>query len=132
MTDRQAKHTDRIVLDGMVLRGHHGVTAAERELVQRFRIDLTLELDLSKPSATDDLRDACDYTRVYECVRHIVEERSFHLLEAMASCIADSILAEQPMVSAVRVGAYKPDPPIRGSFERAGVEIWRERGNDRV
>ena len=34
---------DRIILDGMVFYGYHGVNQAERELGQRFVVDVELE-----------------------------------------------------------------------------------------
>ncbi len=35
--------------------GYHGVFAEENKLGQRFRVDLTASLDLSKAGQTDDL-----------------------------------------------------------------------------
>lgn len=111
----------------MIFRGHHGVSEAERSLVQRFRVDVALELDLRPAARSDDLGQACDYSRVFETVQHLVENRTFQLLETLAERIAEAILEGFPAVSALTVGVFKPDPPIHGTFERVGVEICRAR-----
>jgi dihydroneopterin aldolase len=111
----------------MILRGHHGVTEAERTLVQRLRVDMTLELDLRPAGLADDLTVACDYVRVFECVREIVTGETYQLLEALAERIASVVLDRFTEVAAVHVGVLKPDPPIHGTFDRVGVEICRER-----
>jgi len=111
----------------MIFRGHHGVSEAERSLVQRFRVDMALELDLRPAARADDLSQACDYSRVFEAVQHLVEGQTFQLLETLAERIAETVLRDFPAVIAVSVGVFKPDPPMHGTFERVGVEICRAR-----
>ena len=40
---------DRILLQGMVFKGRHGVTARERARPQEFSVDIELETDLAMP-----------------------------------------------------------------------------------
>jgi len=118
--------SDRITVRGMRFSGRHGVGAAEREEAQPFEVDLILRLDLSRPAATDDLADTIDYSTIFELARRIVEERSFHLIEALAGAIADAVLAAHP-VDDVEVRVRKPEAPLPGAFETVEARIRRRR-----
>ena len=98
---------DRIILHNMVFRGRHGVHPAERELGQRFEVDVELDLDLERAMASDALRDTVDYGRAYSIVREEVEEHQYQLLEALAGAIVNRLLAELPIFG-VCVRVRKP------------------------
>ncbi|MSQ06458.1 MAG: dihydroneopterin aldolase [Dehalococcoidia bacterium] len=118
---------DRIVLQGMQFYGYHGVNPEERALGQAYVVDLTVELDLRTPGATDRLEDTVNYSRLYRVVQEVVEGTPRNLLEAVAEGIASRLLGEFP-VRAVQVRVKKPQPPIKGSVvEYAAVEIYRMR-----
>lgn len=117
---------DRIILKNLVFRGHHGVHLAERELGQRFEVDVELALDLSRPIRSDDLQDTADYGLAFAIVRDEVEHRQYQLLEALAGAIVHRILAELP-VAAVRVQVRKPQVPLDGVLSYAAVEVQRQK-----
>jgi dihydroneopterin aldolase len=118
--------TDKIILHNMVFRGRHGVHPAERELGQRFEVDVELVLDLTRAMGSDALQDSVDYGRAFAIVREEVEERQYQLLEGLAGAIIRRLLAELPIVS-VLVRVRKPQAPIRGVLSYAAVEIQRRR-----
>ena len=119
---------DKILLVGMTFYGYHGVRPEEKELGQRFVVDLEMELDLSAPAASDDLRDTVNYSLVYQVVREIVEGPSRNLLETVAEETARGVLSAFP-VDGVRVRVTKPHVSIRGAvLAGAGVEVHRRRG----
>ena len=116
---------DKICLEGMVFYGYHGATPAERELGQRFIVDLEVEKDLFKAGGSDDLVDTVDYSALYKVVKDTVQGARRNLLESVAQIIAARVLEEFP-VEAVRVKVKKPDVPIKGSvLAGASVEIHR-------
>ena len=118
---------DRIMLGGMQFYGYHGVNPEERVLGQRYVVDLTADLDLSRAGATDRLEDTVSYSHIYRTVRSVMEGEPRNLLESAAQAIADSVLAQFP-VEAVSVTVKKPNPPVRGSaIELAAVQIHRTR-----
>ena len=126
MADR-SETPDRIILEGMQFYGFHGANPEERALGQQYIVDLTVELDLAGPGASDQLEDTVSYTRLFRAVRAVMEGESKSLLEATAQEVANRVLKEFP-VSAVQVRVKKPRPPIRGSvIENAAVEIYRVR-----
>lgn len=111
----------------MQFMGRFGVTAEERAEPQPIEVDLLVRLDLSKPARTDDLADTVNYASLFDLVREVVEERSFHLLEALAAAIADTVLTDHP-VDDVEVRVRKPKAPLPGAFDAVEVRIRRRRG----
>ena len=117
---------DKIILHNMVFRGRHGVHPAERELGQRFEVDVELGLELTRAMVSDALRDSVDYSRAFALVREEVEEHQYQLIEGLAGAIVRRLMAELPIVS-VLVRVRKPQVPIHGVLSYAAVEIYRRR-----
>lgn len=119
--------SDRIILKGMQFYGYHGVNTEEKSLGQPYVVDLSAELDLSRPGMTDHLADTVSYTHIYRQVKQVVEGESKNLLEALAGAVARQVLDSFP-VESVQVTVKKPLPPVKGSvIEYAAVEIVRRR-----
>ena len=119
--------SDKIQLDGMVFYGFHGASSAEREVGQRFVVDLEAHRELRAAGLSDNLDDTVSYTRLYELVKVVVEGPSRNLLENVAETIARQVL-EKFDLEAIRVTVRKPEVPIKGSvLDHAAVEIFRER-----
>jgi dihydroneopterin aldolase len=118
--------SDRITLLGMQFKGRHGVSSEERAEPQPMEVDVVVRLDLSTAAKSDDLADTVNYATLFELAREVVEERSFHLLEALAGAIADAVLAAHS-VDDVEVRVSNPKAPLPGSFETVEVRIRRRR-----
>lgn len=116
---------DRIILSNMVFYGYHGVFEAEKELGQRFEVDVELVTDLSIPGQTDDLEQSINYVDVYTIVQDIVEGRTYNLIEAVAENIAGEILSAYS-VEQVVVRVRKANVPIGGVINHVEVEITRQ------
>jgi dihydroneopterin aldolase len=124
--------TDRIVLHNMVFQGRHGVLEKEQRELQPFQVDVELLLNLQPAAVDDNLAKSVDYAQVFEVVRQIVESTSFRLIEALAEAIAHELLVDFP-VNEVGVRVRKPQVPIEGTLDYAGVEIWRQKsGSNRT
>jgi dihydroneopterin aldolase len=119
---------DEILLEGMRFYGFHGVNEQERDLGQRFIVDVALAVDLRRPGESDDLTDTVSYSDVYKLVRRIVEGEPRHLIEAVAERIAAAILSDFPAVVRATVTVRKPEAPLRGAIlDAAGVRLTRRR-----
>ena len=109
-----------VELHGLELHGRHGALEWEREQGQRFLFDV--ELEVGEAGSSDRLEDAVDYRDVAACVRDVSDAREYHLLEALATAIADELLARFP-VERVSVRVRKPevvlDPPVEYAAVRA-------------
>jgi dihydroneopterin aldolase len=118
---------DRITMAGIDVYAHHGVHPAERELGQRFVIDVALEGDWSAAARSDDLGEALDYVAVHRRIHEVTAANSFLLLEALAEAICADLLRAFP-VARVVVTVHKPNPPIPNFLGRVSVTLDRDRG----
>ena len=116
---------DFIHVNDMEFYGYHGVFAEETKLGQRFRLTVSLAVDLKKAGETDALEHTVHYGEVYEACRSIVEGEPKKLVEAVAEEIASKILADFPLAKGVRVQLIKPDPPIPGHYKSVAIELTR-------
>ena len=110
----------KIELTGLLLHGFHGALDWERERGQNFLFDI--ELEVGEAGSSDKLEDAVDYRDVAACVKEVSDARAYHLLEALASAVADELVARFP-VESVSVRVRKPDvvldPPVTFAAVRA-------------
>src|SRR5436190_482741 len=123
MTDERG---DWIKLEGIVFYGYHGVDPAEKQLGQRFTVDVALQRNLRRPGRSDDLHDTVNYGQVYRIAKQVMEGPSKNLIEALAEEIAWRIAESCAGVETIRVRVRKPEVPIKGSVLAAAmVEIER-------
>ncbi|CAN5664727.1 dihydroneopterin aldolase [soil metagenome] len=120
---------DRILLEGMVFYGYHGVHAEEQRLGQRFVVDIEAVCDLRAAASSDDVEVTASYSDLFRVTRTVVEGEPRNLIEAVAESIASEILKSFPSVEEIVVTVRKPEAPIKGSvLKSVGVQIRRERG----
>lgn len=114
-----------IRLEGLSVFGHHGARPYEKEAGQRLEVDLELEPVDDRAETSDRLADAVDYDHLYRTVREVVEGKSFHLLEALAATVAETILGRFD-VRRVRVRIAKQNLGWT-TGGRAVIEVERRR-----
>ena len=111
----------------MVFYGFHGASKEEKDLGQRFNVDLEVTRDLQSAGIHDDLDITVNYSHLYRTVKDIVEGPALNLLEAAAEQIASRIL-DRFEVESVTVRIKKPEVPIKSSIlDFAAVQICRHR-----
>ena len=113
-------------LQNMTFFGYHGVSPEERELGQQFEVDVEMAYEMARAAASDRVEDAIDYQGVFDAVEAVVTGEAVHLLEALASRIAETVMERFPAQRAV-VRVRKMHPPIPGFTGCAEVEVVRER-----
>ena len=118
---------DEIILKDFEVLACHGVNPEEKLQKQRFLFTVILQTDFSKAAETDDLEKTISYAAVKKLVKAFCEGNCFDLIETLCSRLAISILKEFEMASAVEVLVKKPDAPMSGKFEYAGVRTKRKR-----
>jgi dihydroneopterin aldolase len=112
----------KVELYGLHIFGYHGVEEDEQRLGQLFLYDL--ELEVGERGASDRIEDAVDYREVAGLVRRI-SDRRFNLLEALATAVADELIARFP-VERVKVRVRKPQvKPAGMTVEFSGVTVER-------
>ncbi len=101
-----------------------GIMPEERVREQEIVLNIDLECDLSKASASDTIVDTLDYKALKLGIVKLVEKSEFFLIEKLAQSVADYCLSSQ-FVIAVTITLDKP-----GALTLArsvAVEIRRER-----
>jgi 7,8-dihydroneopterin aldolase/epimerase/oxygenase len=114
-----------IEVQGLEVRGFHGVLPQERQRGQPFVFDILL-IAHDAGIRSDELADTVDYTAVVTCVRKLCEERRFNLIEALAAAVADELVDKFP-VSRVRVRVRKPEVQLDVPVEYTAATIERAR-----
>lgn len=118
---------DTILINGLEFYAYHGVSDEEQAIGQRYRVDVTMEVDARRAGLTDMLGDTVDYGDVARRIVQIATEQSYRLLEAVATQMVLAILEEFPGVEAVMLRLQKLNPPMNAIVASVGVEIYRTR-----
>jgi dihydroneopterin aldolase len=116
-----------IELRGLELHAHHGVLEEERRTGQTFLVDVELEPSSTVAATTDVIDDAVDYRRVVELVQTVSDRTTYNLLEAFATAIAETLIAELA-VQRVRVRVRKLEVALALPVEHAAVVVERVTG----
>jgi dihydroneopterin aldolase len=111
-----------VELRGLRLFGRHGVHARERDEGQDFVFDV--ELEVGERGVSDRLEDAVDYRAVALAVQEVSDARSYDLLEALATAVADDLLRRFG-AERVRVRVAKPAVRPGGLEGTAAVSVSR-------
>ncbi|MDP1720653.1 MAG: dihydroneopterin aldolase [Candidatus Nanopelagicaceae bacterium] len=119
--------SDSIEIKGIRAFGYHGVFDHERENGQEFLVDLFLNLDLRRASASDLVEDTVDYGSVCNLVRDAIVGPPVSLIEKLASQIADLLLSKFPLIDSVVVVVHKPQAPVEINFADIAIRIERSR-----
>lgn len=118
--------SDRISLHGLTVYGFHGALAAERAQGQDFVVDVELDIDLAPAAASDDVADTLHYGELAETLGDVVAGEPVHLIETLATRLADVCLADD-RVQAASVTVHKPHAPIPATFADVSVTVERRR-----
>lgn len=116
---------DRINLYNMAFYGYHGNLASENELGQRFFVDISIVVDLTKPGQSDSIEDSINYADIYERTKIIVEGPPQRLIERVGALIADDLMNTYTEIKSLSVTVRKPEAPIPGVLDYVEVVITR-------
>lgn len=117
---------DRIEIIGLEVWAHHGVLPHEKDLGQRFVIDVACEMDLTAVMASDDLQQTLDYGVLAERVHDVVSRERHELIERVAQRVLDICFADA-RVDAAEVTVRKPSVPLTVPAAEVRVSVRRER-----
>ena len=116
---------DKIIIRNLEVDTIIGIFEHERVNPQKVIINCEVSLDLSKAGESDDFRDALNYSEVEEVLYFTAENSKFFLVEKLASCMADKIMALSDSIKAVTITVDKPNA---AKYAQAiAIEINRSR-----
>ena len=113
-----------IQIENMEFYSFHGHFKEEQIVGNKFIVDLSIETDMEKASASDNLKDAVNYQRAYEITRQQMEKKS-HLLENIAGRILDALYNELTGIRKATIKVSKMNPPVGGKVHSVSVVLSR-------
>lgn len=116
-------------IDRLALDAHHGVHEAERTLGQRFFLDLVVTADVDSALRSDDIDDSVNYAEMINAATLIFTGRTFNLIEAAASAVADDLLDRFQKIVAVTVTVHKPFAPVTAFVADISATVERRRND---
>ena len=115
---------DRISIRDYIKEVEIGAFQVERDLTQRVKFNVVVEVSASTSSSSDDVDDILSYDMIIEAIDEQLNFERLNLLETLADRVSEQILSHQQAIR-VFIRIEKLDR-IPGSL---GVEIVRERKN---
>jgi dihydroneopterin aldolase len=117
---------DRIVLQGIEFRGHHGVSPEEKATGGHYSVDAILEADFQAAALSDSLKDTVDYGEIHRIILQIGTSERYHLLETLADRMATAIL-DIAGVKSLQLTVRKHRPPLPGIIDHTAVIVERRK-----
>ncbi len=117
--------TDLIRIVGIKGFGYHGVFESERANGQDFYVDVELEVDLTRASVSDDVKDTINYAEVADMVAEEITTNPVSLIEKLAGRIAERIKVAFAQAARVTVTVHKPQAPVSADVTDISVTISR-------
>ena len=117
--------SDLISIKGIKGFGFHGVFDFEKRDGQNFSVDIEVEIDLTKASKSDQLKDTVDYGIFTSIALSHITGVPVNLIEHLAGNIAEQIKATSPPIIWVSVTVHKPQAPVSEEVSDIAVTIRR-------
>ncbi len=106
---------------------YHGVLTNEQASGGKFEVDVDMFGDFSPAAASDRLKDAVDYEKVYQFIKKLVIDKRFYLIESLGTQIALQILENFSELSRVVVKVRKHTPQVGGVVDFVEFETEKAR-----
>jgi dihydroneopterin aldolase len=116
----------KIQVNNIKLYANHGCLNEEAMIGSWYRVDIDVNVDLTKSSISDDLEDTVDYVQLNHIVKEEMVIRS-KLLEEVANRILDRFFLELKMIKSATVSVAKLNPPIGGNVQEVVIILTKER-----
>ncbi|MEL6916887.1 MAG: dihydroneopterin aldolase [Bacteroidota bacterium] len=116
----------QVSVNNIKVYAYHGCLREESIIGSDYRVDVTINTDLTKASFSDNLTDTVDYVHINSIVKEEMKVPS-KLLEHVARRMLNRIFDEIPSVSEIEVSVSKINPPIGGNAESVTIVLHEKR-----
>lgn len=99
-------------IEGLRLKGKHGVLPQEQLVGNEFLVDLKIVFPVNYAAKSDDVSQTINYAEVVALIKDI-NARPSALIENFAYRIKEAVIAKYPQIESGQVTVHKPFPPIR-------------------
>ena len=113
---------EKIVIKGLKIKAYHGVLPEEKVQGQTFILDVCADVDVRKAQISDDLNHTVSYAEMIATIERVFTEKSYNLLECIASKVCVALLEEYTKLEEVTVLVKKPEAPIDADFDYVAIE----------
>lgn len=112
----------KIILSGMEFYAYHGCFAEEKIIGTRFKVDVTLHLDILDAAIADDLTKTVNYQKVHATIKKAIA-KPVNILEHLCYKIIMGLKEEYPALTKVETTVYKLNPSIGGKTDWVAVSM---------
>ena len=116
---------DQLRIKNLEVYAYHGLFGAEKELGQRFVLDLILDYDMTKAARTKDLSASIHYGELAQQLTVWCQENQEDLIETLAYNLIEQIFRNYPLVEKVSLEVKKPWAPIPLPLDTCSVKLER-------
>lgn len=116
----------KVKVENIRVYAYHGCLQEETQIGSDYRVDVSVNADLSKASVSDALSDTVDYVHINQIVKEEMNIPS-KLLEHVVQRILTRIFRELKTVTNASVSVSKINPPIGGDVEMVTVRLRSKR-----
>ena len=111
-----------IQIEKMEFYAYHGHFEEEQVIGSHFLVDVSIETDCTKAAASDNLKDALDYQKVYKLIKEEMAVKS-HLLENICKRILDKLFLEFDNVEKATIKIRKQNPSMGGRMDNVSLTM---------
>ena len=108
-----------IRLVNLTFYAHHGVHKEEHFVGSKYEVDAEMHCNYKDAAEHDDITRTIDYRIAYEKIWHVLTQKNFHLIEAVAHTIATEFLKNFSILESITIKVRKHNPPIGGVCDYA-------------
>lgn len=116
----------KVKVENIRVYAYHGCLQEETQIGSDYRVDVSVNADISKASVSDALSDTVDYVHINQIVKEEMNIPS-KLLEHVVQRILTRIFRELKTVTNASVSVSKINPPIGGDVEMVTVRLRSKR-----
>lgn len=111
-----------IIIEDLVLFGHHGVCEQEKVVGNYFEYSVRLKLSDVPALESDSLDGTISYADVINIIK-VENALPSKLLEHVAGRIYRRLCESYPQITGGTIEIYKPAPPVSAELRRAGFRL---------
>ncbi len=113
-------------IKGMKFHSYIGHYDEEKQIGNKFNVDIKLKIDCKKAGQTDNLNNALDYVEVYKTIKKEMQKKC-NLVENVSERIKSSIFKKFKQVQSIYLKITKLSPKIGGVVDEMSIIIDEER-----
>ena len=115
-------------IKGMKFHSFIGHYDEEKEIGNRFNVDIKIGVDIKPAGESDKLKDALDYVAVYKVIKKEMQKKC-NLVENVALRIKSVIFENFPQAQSIYLKITKLSPQIGGVVDEMSIIINEKRAS---